>query len=41
MRAGAENAGAYLEEGRRGAPLPCGDEIEQEATAAVARLEAA
>ena len=40
MRAGAESADAYLADWRRGDPLPCGDEIEREANAAAARLEA-
>ena len=40
MRAGAESDDAYLAEWRRSAPVPCGDDLEAEAAAAAARLEA-
>jgi hypothetical protein len=40
MRAGASDSDAYLAEWRRGDPTPCGDDLEAEATAAAARLEA-
>ncbi len=40
MRSGAHEADTYLTEWRRGAPSPCGDDLEAEATAAAARLEA-
>ena len=39
MRVGAKDADAYLAEWRRGAPEPCGDDLESEAEAALARLE--
>src|SRR5271156_3328334 len=40
MRAGAENADAYLADWRRADPLDCGDDLEAEADAAAAKLEA-
>jgi hypothetical protein len=39
MRVGASDTDAYLAEWRRGAPEPCGDDLEAEADAALARLE--
>ena len=39
MRVGARDTDAYLAEWRRGAPEPCGDDLEAEANAAAARLE--
>lgn len=39
MRVGASDTDAYLAEWRRGAPDPCGDDLEAEADAALARLE--
>ena len=39
MRTGARDTDAYLAEWRRGAPEPCGDDLEAEADAALARLE--
>ncbi len=39
MRVGAHDTDAYLAEWRRGAPEPCGDDLEAEAEAALARLE--
>ena len=39
MRDGASDTDAYLAEWRRGAPEPCGDDLEAEADAAFARLE--
>lgn len=39
MRVGASDADAYMAEWRRGAPEPCGDDLEAEADAAFARLE--
>ncbi len=39
MRVGARDTDAYLAEWRRGAPEPCGDDLEAEADAAFARLE--
>lgn len=39
MRNGAVETDAYLEEWRRGDPMPCGDDIEAEAEAAAERLE--
>src|SRR5687767_5981738 len=39
MRTGARDTDAYLAEWRRGAPEPCGDHLEAEAEAALARLE--
>jgi hypothetical protein len=41
MRVGARDSDAYLAEWRRGAPEPCGDDLEAEADAALAELEAA
>ncbi len=41
MRAGLTGTDAYLGEWRRGAPEPCGDDLEAAADAAVAALEAA
>jgi hypothetical protein len=40
MRAQATDADAYLAEWRRAEPTPCGDDLEAEAGAAAARLEA-
>ena len=40
MRAQASDANAYLAEWRRAEPTPCGDDLEAEASAAAARLEA-
>ena len=40
MRAGAKSDDAYLAEWSRSAPIPCGDDLEAEAAAAAARLEA-
>jgi hypothetical protein len=40
MRSGARDSDAYLAEWRRGAPASCGDDIEAEASTAVARLDA-
>ena len=39
MRSGAHETDAYLAEWRRGAPELCGDDLEAEADAALARLE--
>ena len=39
MRSGAHETDAYLAEWRRGDPEPCGDDLEAEAEAALARLE--
>jgi hypothetical protein len=39
MKTGARDTDAYLAEWRRGAPEPCGDDLEAEADAASARLE--
>lgn len=39
MQVGAVDTDAYLAEWRRGAPEPCGDDLEAEADATVARLE--
>ncbi len=39
MRAGARDSDAYLADWRRGDPLPCGDDLDSEATAAARRLE--
>ena len=39
MRVGAHETDAYLAEWRRGAPEPCGDDLDAEAEAARARLE--
>ena len=41
MKAGMAGSDAYLEQWRRGAPEPCGDDLEAEAIAAAAALEAA
>jgi Virulence factor len=40
MHAGAKSADAYLSEWRRAEPIPCGDDLEAEADASAARLEA-
>ena len=40
MHAQAKSADAYLSEWRRGDPIACGDDLEAEAIAAAARLEA-
>jgi Virulence factor len=40
MRAGATSTDAYLEDWRRAEPNECGDDLEAEADAAAARLEA-
>ena len=40
MRAGASSTDAYLADWRRADPVPCGDDLEAEASAAAARLEA-
>ncbi len=40
MRAGASATDAYLADWRRADPLPCGDDLEAEAEAAAARIEA-
>ncbi len=40
MKAGMHGSDAYLEQWRRGAPEPCGDDLEAEVTAAAAELEA-
>lgn len=39
MRVGAADTDAYLAEWRRGAPEPCGDDLEAEADKALAELE--
>jgi Virulence factor len=39
MRLGMTGTDAYLGEWRRGAPEPCGDDLEAEADATLARLE--
>jgi Virulence factor len=39
MRSGAKSDDAYLAEWRRGDPVPCGDDLEKEASAAAERLE--
>lgn len=41
MRAGLTGTDAYLEQWRRGDPVPCGDDLEAEAAAEAERLEAA
>lgn len=41
MRAGARDAQSYLEEWRKGAPSPCGDDLDTEAEARAAELEQA
>lgn len=40
MRAGLTGTDAYLEQWRRGDPVPCGDDLEGEAAAEAERLEA-
>jgi hypothetical protein len=40
MRSGAAGTDDYLAEWRRGAPEPCGDELEAAAEAAAAKIEA-
>ena len=40
MRAQLTGTDAYLEQWRRGEPTPCGDDLETEASAAAAELEA-
>ena len=40
MRAGLTGTDAYLEQWRRAEPAPCGEDLEAEATAAAAALEA-
>jgi len=40
MKAGLRDTDSYLAEWRRGAPVPCGDDLEAEAAAHAARLEA-
>jgi Virulence factor len=40
MRAGASGTDAYLADWRRGDASPCGDDLEAEASAAAARIEA-
>jgi hypothetical protein len=40
MRSGARDTDAYLAEWRRGDPAPCGADLEAEADAVAARLEA-
>ena len=40
MRAQLTGTDAYLEQWRRGEPTPCGDDLETEASAAAAALEA-
>ncbi|MBV8650127.1 MAG: virulence factor [Alphaproteobacteria bacterium] len=40
MRSGAHETDTYLSEWRRGEPVPCGDDLDAEATSAAARLEA-
>ena len=40
MHARAKSADDYLAEWRRSDPVPCGDDLEAEASAAAARLEA-
>lgn len=39
MRVGAQDTDSYLAEWRRGAAEPCGDDLEAEADAALARLD--
>ena len=39
MREGATGTDAYLEHWRRSDPIPCGDDLEAEASAAVEKLE--
>jgi hypothetical protein len=40
MRAGLRDSDAYLDEWRRGVPLPCGDDLDAAAKAEAARIEA-
>jgi cvfA/B/C family virulence factor len=40
MRAGKGSSDAYLADWRRSDPSPCGDELQKEADAAAARIEA-
>jgi Virulence factor len=40
MRAQVRDSDSYLAEWRRTEPVPCGDDLEAEVTAAAARLEA-
>ncbi len=40
MRAGKGSSDAYLAEWRRTAPMPCGDDIQDEAAAEARRIEA-
>jgi hypothetical protein len=40
MRSGASETDAYLADWRRADAVPCGDDLESEASAAAARLEA-
>jgi hypothetical protein len=40
MRAGKGSSDAYLADWARSAPLPCGDDLQAEASAEAARLEA-
>lgn len=40
MRAGLTGTDAYLEQWRRSEPVPCGDDLDAEADAALAALEA-
>lgn len=40
MASQASDSESYLDAWRRGAPVPCGDDLEAEADAAMARLEA-
>ena len=40
MRAGRGSSDAYLEDWRRSPPRPCGDDLQAEAAAAAARIEA-
>ncbi len=40
MRSGARDTDAYLAEWRRGDPTPCGDDLDAEASATAARIEA-
>lgn len=40
MRAGLTGTDAYLEQWRRGEPVPCGDDLEAEVAAEAERIEA-
>ena len=40
MRAGRGSSDAYLEDWRRSAPVPCGEDLQAEAAAAAAAIEA-